>query len=68
METRINSQNFWSDINITYPYVYFNENDIESFPISLTKCLVVASTLLHDLNYTRNISLFNNEKKIKFLI
>ena len=39
---------FWKDINVKYPYVYFNENDIESFPINLTKCVVDASILLHD--------------------
>ena len=58
-----NADYFWRDINVTYPEVYFNENDTESFPISLTRCLVDASTLLHDLNYTRNISLINDEKK-----
>ena len=53
--------NFWSRVNVTYPYIEMTHNDDEAFPISLTKCLVDASTLLHDLSLQRNITSYSED-------
>ena len=57
------NDNFWDRVNITYPYIEMINDDDEAFPISLTKCLVDASTLLHDLDNEKNITSYNEEGK-----
>ena len=57
-----NADYFWNLINITYPYINTFQGDNEAFPICITKCLVDASTLLHNLNYNQNISSYNNDQ------
>ena len=55
--------NFWSRVNITYPYIEMTHNDDEAFPISLTKCLVDASSLFHTLRNNKNITEYNEDRQ-----